>query len=113
MHGEATNKKAQASNTPKHLEQVTAVETSDLRLPTSDLAWRLLGEVYDPEIPTLSILDLGIIRRVREEGGGVVVEMMPTFLGCPAIGMMREMIAERLAELGPLLVDLVLDEAWT
>jgi ring-1,2-phenylacetyl-CoA epoxidase subunit PaaD len=38
---------------------------------------------------------------------------MPTFLGCPAIGMMRGMIGERLAELGPVRVELVLDEAWT
>jgi ring-1,2-phenylacetyl-CoA epoxidase subunit PaaD len=78
-----------------------------------DLAWTFLREVFDPELPTLSVVDLGIIRRVREENGGLVVEMMPTFLGCPAIGMMREQIAARLAELGPVRVDLVRDEAWT
>ena len=103
----------QTSSKAKPLEGTSAAKTSDFRLPTFDSAWALLGEVFDPEIPTLSVVDLGIIRRVREEDGGVVVELMPTFLGCPAIGMMREMIIERLAELGPVRVDLVRDEAWT
>jgi ring-1,2-phenylacetyl-CoA epoxidase subunit PaaD len=75
--------------------------------------WDILRTVYDPEIPTLSVVDLGIIRRVREEDGGIVVELMPTFLGCPAIGMMREEIEQRLGALGPVRVEIVRDEAWT
>jgi ring-1,2-phenylacetyl-CoA epoxidase subunit PaaD len=76
-------------------------------------AWALLEEVYDPEIPTLSVVDLGVIRAVRVGDERIVVELMPTFLGCPAIAMMRDEIASRLGVLGPVLVELVRDEAWT
>jgi ring-1,2-phenylacetyl-CoA epoxidase subunit PaaD len=80
---------------------------------TQHSVWAILRTVNDPEIPTLSVVDLGIIRRVRLEDEGIVVELMPTFLGCPAIGMMREMIEERVGTLGPTRVELVRDEAWT
>jgi ring-1,2-phenylacetyl-CoA epoxidase subunit PaaD len=77
--------------------------------------WDILREVMDPEIPALSVVDLGIIRRVRVEGddGLIVVELMPTFLGCPAIGMMQEAIEQRVGALGPVRVEVVRDEAWT
>ncbi len=75
--------------------------------------WAALDEVHDPEIPAISVVDLGVIRRVRGEGGEIVVELMPTFLGCPALEMMREAIVERVGRLGSVRVDLVRDEAWT
>lgn len=75
--------------------------------------WEILRRVEDPEIPTLSVVDLGIIRGVRVGPDAIVVELMPTFLGCPALAMMREMIAERVGRLGPTRVELVRDEAWT
>jgi ring-1,2-phenylacetyl-CoA epoxidase subunit PaaD len=74
--------------------------------------WKILREIPDPEIPTINVVDLGIIRRV-EAGPTIRVEMMPTFLGCPALDMMRRDIAERLAPYGPVEVRVIFDEAWT
>lgn len=61
--------------------------------------WQALREVYDPEIPTISVVDLGIIHRVEATPERVRVEILPTFVGCPAIDVMREQIAARLREL--------------
>lgn len=63
--------------------------------------WLALEVVKDPEIPTLSMVDMGIITKVEVRGeSNVYVEMTPTFTGCPAIKMMENMVAERLAEIG-------------
>ena len=74
--------------------------------------WEALREVPDPEIPTINVVDLGIIRRVTV-GDPIRVEMMPTFTGCPAIDMMRQDIEARLSAFGPVEVVVVYDEAWT
>lgn len=76
-------------------------------------AMELLQGVKDPEIPTVSVLELGIIGDVRRDGAGLHIEMLPTFVGCPALEMMRDMIREALAELGPIEVKVVLDPPWT
>src|ERR1700683_2055514 len=63
--------------------------------------WRLLGEVPDPEIPILSILDLGIVRHVRgatREALGV--GLTPTYSACPATEMIRRAVTERLSRAG-------------
>jgi ring-1,2-phenylacetyl-CoA epoxidase subunit PaaD len=52
--------------------------------------WEALAGVNDPEIPPLSITDLGIVERVRVTEGGVDVELLPTFSGCPALDVIRE-----------------------
>ncbi len=78
-----------------------------------DRAWTLLQEVKDPEIPTVSVLELGLIRSVKQGPAAILVELMPTFLGCPAIEAMQQMIREQLAELGTIDVKLVTDEPWT
>jgi ring-1,2-phenylacetyl-CoA epoxidase subunit PaaD len=60
---------------------------------TEILLW--LEEVKDPEIPVLSLVDLGVITRVTIDGDKVKVEMTPTFVGCPAMDFMRtEVLAE-------------------
>ena len=74
-----------------------------------------LLEVMDPEIPNLSIVDLGIVRNVTV-GDSIEVELMPTFVGCPALEMMKEGVVERLAEAAPgmpVSVKVTLDEPWT
>lgn len=81
--------------------------------PEVEAVWAILRGIADPEIPTVSMVDLGIIRAVRQEGTETVVELMPTFLGCPALGMMRRLVEERVGVLGPVRVVLVRDEAWT
>lgn len=76
-----------------------------------------LGEVMDPELPMLSVTDLGIVHRVEvdEVGGGLIrVEILPTFVGCPALDLIRTSIAERLAVFGrPVRVDVTFAVPWT
>jgi ring-1,2-phenylacetyl-CoA epoxidase subunit PaaD len=63
--------------------------------------WDALAEIPDPEIPAISVVDLGVIGEVRVDEAGTVayVELLPTFVGCPAIEVMRQRIGERLTEL--------------
>ncbi len=76
--------------------------------------WDALAEIADPEIPVVSLVDLGVVRRVDVEGARVRVEFTPTFLGCPALEVMRDAIARRIAELGgEAVVDVVLDDSWS
>jgi ring-1,2-phenylacetyl-CoA epoxidase subunit PaaD len=76
--------------------------------------WNALGEIADPEIPVISLVELGVIRDVRVDDGRVHVEFTPTFLGCPALEVMRDAIAERIAELGAEPeIDVVLDDSWS
>jgi ring-1,2-phenylacetyl-CoA epoxidase subunit PaaD len=75
-----------------------------------------LQEVMDPEIPALSIIDLGIVRKISLNGASIAVEIMPTFVGCPAIEMMKEGIQERLESLAPdhaVTVKVTFEEPWT
>lgn len=78
-------------------------------------AWAALEAVRDPEIPPVSVVDLGVIAAVRVEGGSLVVEMTPTFVGCPAVELMRQEIIRVLAEQGEehTAVRLVFDPPWT
>ena len=56
---------------------------------TTDQIYRWLEEVKDPEIPVLSLVDLGVITEVEVSGNGVKIEMTPTFVGCPALDYMK------------------------
>lgn len=62
--------------------------------------WRVLDEVMDPEIPVVSMVEMGIVRAVDLQDGTVVVSIAPTFAGCPALDVMREGIHARLGEMG-------------
>ncbi len=69
-------------------EMVTRLEGSEEELELA--AWEALAGVHDPEIPPLSITDLGIVERVRMSDGAVDVDLLPTFAGCPALDVIRE-----------------------
>lgn len=76
---------------------------------------QLLKEINDPEIPVLSVLDLGIVRDVKIEGEEVEVVITPTYSGCPAMEMIRANILKCLTDHGyrnPKLTT-VLSPAWT
>jgi ring-1,2-phenylacetyl-CoA epoxidase subunit PaaD len=75
----------------------------------------IVAEVPDPEIPVLTIADLGILRDVAVEDDRVVVTITPTYSGCPAVDAIREEIAARLREHGTHDVEVrtVLSPAWT
>jgi ring-1,2-phenylacetyl-CoA epoxidase subunit PaaD len=60
----------------------------------------LLRTVHDPEIPTVSIVDLGIVERVAVSGSGIEIELLPTFVGCPALEVIQASVMEALAPLG-------------
>lgn len=59
-----------------------------------------LGEVADPEIPTVSIVELGMIGGIDVSSGEIVVELLPTFVGCPALESIRDAVSSRLYEFG-------------
>ena len=62
---------------------------------TAEQVWAALEEVEDPEIPVVSLVDLGVIRAVDVDGDHVHVEFTPTFLGCPALEVMSARMRRR------------------
>jgi ring-1,2-phenylacetyl-CoA epoxidase subunit PaaD len=81
---------------------------------TAEQVWSALAEIPDPEIPVLSLVDLGVVKDVHVAGDRVHVEFTPTFLGCPALEVMRDAMAGRIAELGAEPeVEVVLDDSWS
>jgi len=60
--------------------------------------WELLEDVYDPEVPVLSIVDLGIVRDVKVIKNHVTITITPTYTGCPAMGTIEKDIIEKLQE---------------
>jgi ring-1,2-phenylacetyl-CoA epoxidase subunit PaaD len=75
-----------------------------------------LMDVMDPEIPHLSIVDLGIVHRVEMEDGGISVAIMPTFVGCPALEAIKDSVRGKLEEIAPgrpVKVSVTMDEPWT
>ena len=79
-------------------------------------AWRALAQVEDPEIPAVSILDLGLVREVTEQPGGVLdIALSPTYVGCPATEVIRGAVERALdrASLGPFVIKTVLSPPWS
>jgi len=77
--------------------------------------WKILSEIPDPEIPVLSILDLGIVRKIEFEGDLTTITITPTYSGCPAMGRFESDIKEFLSEkaYNKVEVKMVYDPAWT
>ncbi len=76
--------------------------------------WEALAEIPDPEIPVVSLVDLGVIRSVDVQDGHVRIEFTPTFLGCPALEVMKRALEETVAGLGgEPEVDVVTDDSWS
>jgi ring-1,2-phenylacetyl-CoA epoxidase subunit PaaD len=92
---------------------VSTLNDKDLRVSR---AWNALASVEDPEIPALSIVDLGLIRSVKLEPDGTLeVRLSPTYIGCPATEVIRRSVetALRDAEVGAFAVTHVLSPPWT
>ncbi len=86
------------------------------RTITQQDIWDALREVPDPEIPTVNLVDLGVILRVEYDSAGrcARVLLLPTFTGCPAIEIMRELIRERVRQLGiAVQVDVTREVRWS
>ncbi|WP_102127079.1 1,2-phenylacetyl-CoA epoxidase subunit PaaD [Deinococcus planocerae] len=67
---------------------------------SADDVWAALAHVPDPEIPVVSVTDMGMVRDVAVDGGRVTVTFTPTFSGCPALHVIRESIGEAVRALG-------------
>jgi ring-1,2-phenylacetyl-CoA epoxidase subunit PaaD len=63
-------------------------------------AWQVLEQVADPEIPVVSVCDLGIVREVRSDGSNLTVVVTPTYSGCPATEVIESEIRSALASAG-------------
>ena len=88
---------------------------STTTLPSTDEVWRWLGEVPDPEIPVISLTELGIIRDVGYDDGTLVVTVTPTYSGCPATSVINFEIEAKLRERGlqDFRLERQLSPAWT
>lgn len=76
--------------------------------------WRALAEISDPEIPVISLVELGVIKEVTVDGSHVAVDVTPTFIGCPALDAMTRLIGEAIVQLdGVPEVRVVLDDSWS
>lgn len=83
---------------------------------TEAAVWAALADVRDPEIPPVSIVDMGMVHRVTADGPRVRVEIMPTFVGCPALDIIRRDVVNRVRTVpGVAEVDVVFiyDPPWS
>ena len=78
-------------------------------------AWEVAARVVDPELPMLTLADLGVLREVEARGGAIVVAITPTYSGCPAMATMRNDLVRALRDEGfvDVQVRIVLEPAWT
>jgi len=81
----------------------------------TDLAWDVLHSVLDPEVPALSVCDLGIVREVIAHDDGLEIVLTPTYSGCPATEVIEHDVLAAIAkaQLGPARVSLRRAPAWT
>lgn len=93
---------------------------NELCLPAADearvaRAWEVLATVLDPEVPALSVCDLGIVREVLPQGEGLEIVLTPTYSGCPATEVIERSVLDAIdaAGLGPARVTLRRAPAWT
>ena len=76
--------------------------------------YEILESVSDPEIPVLSIMEMGVVRSAKFENGIVEVQITPTYSGCPAMDVIGEDIIKAFVEKGyKAKVELILSPAWT
>ncbi|SHJ56015.1 ring-1,2-phenylacetyl-CoA epoxidase subunit PaaD [Shimia gijangensis] len=83
--------------------------------PSVEQVWEWLETIPDPEIPVISLIDLGIIRNVEWQGDTCVVAVTPTYSGCPATSMINMDIETKLRDCGLEKIELKqqLSPAWT
>jgi ring-1,2-phenylacetyl-CoA epoxidase subunit PaaD len=99
---------------------VSAVAAVSTIVPVADVVDEsavraALSEITDPEIPTISIVDLGVVHRAHVgRDGAIHVELLPTFVGCPAIEVIQSAVRDRLLAFGrPVEVTVSFEVPWT
>jgi ring-1,2-phenylacetyl-CoA epoxidase subunit PaaD len=81
---------------------------------TEAAVWEALAAIPDPEIPVISLVDLGVVKSVEVEDARVRIEFTPTFMGCPALEVMRRQMEDAVSALGAEpQVDVLLDDSWS
>ena len=81
---------------------------------TADIVRTLLGTVHDPEIPTVSVVDLGLVHAISVTDERIAIELLPTFVACPALEVIRSTVADAIAPLGrPVDVAFTFAIPWT
>jgi len=81
---------------------------------TEAAVWEALAQIPDPEIPVISLVDLGVVKSVEVEGESVRVEFTPTFLGCPALEVMKRELERAIEAIGAEpQVEVVMDDSWS
>jgi ring-1,2-phenylacetyl-CoA epoxidase subunit PaaD len=81
---------------------------------TAERVWEALAQIPDPEIPVISLVDLGVVKDVEIDGNRVRIEFTPTFMGCPALDAMRLQMEEAVTAIGgEPQVDVLLDDSWS
>lgn len=86
---------------------VDTADTADTEL------WQAAAEVTDPEMPMLTLADLGVLRSVSHDDGRIVATITPTYAGCPALDAMAADLRERLSAYGEVEVKVTLTPPWT
>ena len=81
---------------------------------TAAQVWDALAEIPDPEIPVVSLVELGVVKGVEIENGTVRVDFTPTFMGCPALEVMQRAMESTISELGATpQINVRLDDSWS
>ena len=81
---------------------------------TAAEVWEVLADIPDPEIPVISLVDLGVVKNVEVTDDTVSVDFTPTFMGCPALDAMRGAMESKIAELGAIPhIRVRLDDPWS
>jgi ring-1,2-phenylacetyl-CoA epoxidase subunit PaaD len=81
----------------------------------TESAWAALNEVPDPEVPAISVVDLGLVREVIEHSDGLEIVLTPTYSGCPATEVIEQSVLDAIAAagLGPARVSMRRAPAWS
>jgi len=78
-----------------------------------EAAWEVLRQIPDPEVPVITLAELGIVRDLRETAGGLEVVLTPTYSGCPATELIQDDVRLALAAFGEIKITMQRAPAWT
>lgn len=92
---------------------MTTVIAMDQACTRLEAAWEVLRQIPDPEVPVITLDELGIVRDLRETAGGLEVVLTPTYSGCPATELIQDDVKAALARFGEIEVTLQRAPAWT
>lgn len=106
---------AESPNLIPTLDPVFAARKRQREKSAYPAVWQLLDQVFDPELPGLTIWDLGILQDVRRSEKGWEIDVTPTYSGCPAVETINQDINTAMTDAGfvPVSIKVVLSPAWS